>query len=659
MDTPSEKDRLLTDEEKAVGSYTQSQSMERVAEGVKPLLSVSREESKRSFNMLSNALKEHDANEERKNRLKKLGAGVTSKSFTVSSDGNVSYLTPAEMGRHELYENLPMTAVMGLQKKEKSMSMAFASFAADLDVHEQEKSLSKPMSEADKFNRKSYASLLLMDELGMDSAVVSSPLIFSVLVATLAQFLVGYNTGVMNAPSAVVFEGHSTGVWAIAVSSFAVGAPLGANVAGDLAETRGRRGALLLSTWTFVLGGLVQTFALDMFSIIIARFIIGIASGISSVLVPIYLGEIAPPTLRGMLGTLTQFALVIGILISDLLSFPFATVNGWRMLFAVTPIIAVAQLALSTFLLESPRWLLGRDKNSRKARYVIKKLRGLRYDHEVDTEVGHYIAAQEAQESHQGKATKVTFKNLIQDSSIRLLLISCLVLQMAQQLCGINAVFYYSNLFFEGVIDNPLVGTTVVGGVNVLATYAALLLMDSCGRRTLILWSSGGMFVCCVLIVLSLMHILPNLAALVSVNLYVGFFEIGLGPIPWLIVAEMFDARYVAIAMSACCQLNWACNIVIGLTFPFLVEYLGPFSFVPFAIVLLFTFLFAAFWLPETHGTTPEELQEKLVKKNSSTVYHNIDIANTIGNPIDLEWKMAMDQLRKDEESSMKEGSYN
>jgi len=165
--------------------------MERVAEGVKPLLSVSREESKRSFNMLSNALKEHDANEERKNRLKKLGAGVTSKSFTVSSDGNVSYLTPAEMGRHELYENLPMTAVMGLQKKEKSMSMAFASFAADLDVHEQEKSLSKPMSEADKFNRKSYASLLLMDELGMDSAVVSSPLIFSVLVATLAQFLVG------------------------------------------------------------------------------------------------------------------------------------------------------------------------------------------------------------------------------------------------------------------------------------------------------------------------------------------------------------------------------------------------------------------------------------------------------------------------------------
>ena len=87
----------------------------------------------------------------------------------------------------------------------------------------------------------------------------------------------GYNTSVMNAPSNVVFQGHSTGVWAIAVSAFAVGAPLGANVAGDLADTRGRRGALLLCTWTFMFGGLVQTFAMDMFSIIVARFIIGIA----------------------------------------------------------------------------------------------------------------------------------------------------------------------------------------------------------------------------------------------------------------------------------------------------------------------------------------------------------------------------------------------
>ena len=130
------------------------------------------------------------------------------------------------------------------------------------------------------------------------------------------------------------------------------------------------------------------------------------------------------------------------------------------------------------------------------------------------------------------------------------------------------------------------------------------------------------------------------------------------GPIPWLIVAEMFDAKYVAVAMSASCQLNWACNIIIGLSFPFLVKGLESYSFVPFAIVLLFAFMFALFWLPETQGTTPEELQEALVKKNASSVYHNIDITNSHNNPIDLEWKMAMDKMRKDEEAAMKDGTY-
>lgn len=98
---------------------------------------------------------------------------------------------------------------------------------------------------------------------------------------------------------------------------------------------------------------------------------------------------------------------------------------------------------------------------------------------------------------------------------------------------------YYSTSFFEGVIEDPLVGTTVVGAVNVLATYVAMRIMDSCGRRTLILWSSGGMFLCCVMIVMSLLGFLSNVLAFVAVCFYVTFFELGLGPIPWLVVSEM------------------------------------------------------------------------------------------------------------------------
>ena len=107
------------------------------------------------------------------------------------------------------------------------------------------------------------------------------------------------------------------------------------------------------------------------------------------------------------------------------------------------------------------------------------------------------------------------------------------------------------------------------------------------------------------------------MVALVAVNVYVTFFEIGLGPIPWLIVAEMFDAKYVSVAMSLASQVNWASNIVIGLVFPYFVEHLGAFSFGPFAAVLTLTFLFALIYLPETQGTTPEELQAAIAKKNA------------------------------------------
>jgi len=581
------------------------------------------------------------------------------RAYSVSADGTVSYLTPLQMGRHELYELVPFTAVFGLQKKENSLSQAFCSYAADLDVMaalETDRSL----SELEQVHRRSRANLLLTEEMEIDRDVMSTSLIFAVLVASLSQFLVGFNTGVMNTPADVVFVGHSTAQWSFAVAAFAIGGPFGALVAKDLADTRGRRGALLIDIWTFLLGGIIQSLALDMVSIMIGRFIVGFASGCSSVLVPIYLGEMAPPTLRGMLGTMTQFAMVIGILVSDLMAYPFATIRLWRCMFAITPIIAIMQILLAPLLLESPRWLLHRDSSSRKARYIIRKLRGLRYDSEVETEVAHFLSANKVQSEEDEDHHKADWMTLYKDKSVRMLLISALVLQMSQQFSGINAVFYYSSSFFKGVIDDPLTGTSIVGAVNVAATYVALLLMDSFGRRTLILWSTGGMLISTICIMFALLGILNKDIALIAVNAYVFFFEIGLGPIPWLIVAEMFDAKYVSIAMSAACQLNWACNFIVSFIFPYMVQYLGAFSFLPFTCVLLFTLLFVYYYLPETHGTTPEELQAQMATRHSKDIYHNVNIEqNHYCNPIDMEWRRAMDQMRSDEEDAMKDGRFN
>lgn len=572
------------------------------------------------------------------------------KSYSVSADGTPSTLTPSQLGRQELYSQVPFTAVFGLQKSARSISEAFASYAAELDVSNQ-----TGLSAAEKELRSSRASMIILDELEFDAQVVTTPLVFAIVVAAASQFLVGYNTGVMNAPAKVVFPGHSTALWSLAVAAFAVGGPFGAVVGGKMADQRGRRGALLIDTWTFLLGGCLQTFAPDMFTIILSRFIIGFASGYSSVLVPIYLGELAPPTLRGMLGTMTQFAMVIGILVANLMAFPFATEDQWRILFGITILVASAQLLCSPFLLESPRWLLNRDPKSLRARYIIKRLRGLRHDHEVEAEVGNFVigaAAQHQEKIRQGDV----LQEMISHNKMRILLLSSLVLQMAQQLCGINAVFYYSTSFFEGVIDNPLIGTTMVGAVNVLATYAALLLMDSCGRRSLILWSSGGMFFACVVIVLSLLGVFSNILALVAVNVYVIFFEIGLGPIPWLIVAEMFEGKYVAVAMSICSQLNWACNFIIGLVFPYMNEYLGPYSFVPFAMVLACTYVFALTTLPETQGKSPQELIAEMTRRNSRSMVYEVNEEEA--GAIDLEWRKAMEQLMQEEQAQMTEGSY-
>jgi len=299
-------------------------------------------------------------------------------------------------------------------------------------------------------------------------------------------------------------------------------------LAGKWADDKGRKKALLLTTWLYIIGGLVQSFAPSIGVIMVGRTIIGISSGASTVLVPIYLGELAPPNLRGIIGTMSQFALVVGILFADLVGFVLADENKWRLMFAVTSVLGLILLLLTPFLLESPRWLLSKNPNSPKARFIIKKLRGYRYDEEIDTEVGHYLGASKSQ-SGEVKETKNAVLEMFGDKKVRLLVVSTMVLHAASQFSGINAVFYYSGLFFDGVIDNPLVGTTLIGAINVLATYVALLLMDRCGRRTLIMWSTAGMFVSCIVIVLALLGYFSKTFALGAVASYVTFFEFGLG----------------------------------------------------------------------------------------------------------------------------------
>lgn len=169
-------------------------------------------------------------------------------------------------------------------------------------------------------------------------------------------------------------------------------------------------------------------------------------------------------------------------------------------------------------------------------------------------------------------------------------------------------------MFFEGIISNPMVGTLLSGIVNVIGVYIALKLINHQGRRTLLTWSISGMIGSLILITMVLCYptLFPSILALLAMLGFVCFFEIGLGPVAFLIVAEMFDAKYVATAMSVAVQLNWFSNFLVGLTFPYQSQLLGSCAFVPNILLLAATNAYVLTCLPETAGRTVEEIMAEV-----------------------------------------------
>ncbi len=511
-----------------------------------------------------------------------------------NADGTVSIYSTNKLGARELYTQIPFTAIHGMQTRMGDQCDALGVYADN-------------MNEAYCRDRriKKNGTIVNRHRWGQD---ITMPLIIATTTTATLQFLVGYNIVILNTPEKYVFPGHSTGAWSLAVSALAVGAPFGAFFGGKLSADKGRRFTLFLNILIFLVGGIMQAFAPDLTFLTVARFILGIASGVATVLVPIYLGELAPPNLRGTLGTINQFAYVTGILVADLLSFRFVTEDLWRHLFLLSVFIPLIQLVLMPFVVESPIWLIQKNPEDPMAKQILLNLRGIQQMQAVDGELSTYIWAAKENAGVEGETQWQILMDVLSRSEDRTLFSCLFFLHTAQQLSGISAVFYYSTSLFEGIIDNPLIGTTLIGSVNVLFTYVALLLMDSCQRKSLILWSFGGMFLSCSMLILAQMNIFRNGTVLVAVSAYVAFFEIGVGPIPSLIIAEMFEARYVPVIMSIISQWSWVVNFAVSLVFPTVHNILGEYTFVPFAVSLLFSFFIARATMPETHGKTPAQV---------------------------------------------------
>jgi sugar porter (SP) family MFS transporter len=391
----------------------------------------------------------------------------------------------------------------------------------------------------------------------------------------------------------------------IVVSCVLIGALIGAMTGGILADRFGRR-RVIIATATLFVGGAIVTALSPTFTLLISgRIIVGAAIGVASFTTPLYISEVSPVKIRGRLVSINQVALTSGIVISYLVDYALADIQGWRWMFGLAAIPA-AILAVGMFWLpESPRWLVSRNLID-SARTVLERIRRTK---EIGTELDDIQSSLAVQSG----GWRDLFTPLIRPA-----LIVGVGLAILQQITGINTVIYYAPMIFEFTgaksASASILATIGVGVVNVAMTVVALLLVDRVGRRPLLLIGLTGMII--GLVVLGLAFQLPSLSgslgwiAEISLMLYVGAFAIGLGPVFWLLISEIYPLKIRGVAMSVATSANWGANLFVALTFLTLIQATGRSStFWIYGLVGIGAWLFTWFYVPETKGRSLEDIE--------------------------------------------------
>jgi SP family galactose:H+ symporter-like MFS transporter len=431
-------------------------------------------------------------------------------------------------------------------------------------------------------------------------------------IAAIGGILFGYDTGVISGAILFIVKGFglSSTLEEVATSSVLIGAILGAIAGGFLADRIGRRFSIIGAAALFLAGTAVVVAAVDLPIFLVGRVLIGIAIGVASFVVPLYISEIAPAALRGGMVSFNQLFITIGILISYGIDYIFSASGNWRAMFAFGAVPATILLVGMFLLPSSPRWLVSHHQTDR-ATGVLQKIRGTRDVSEELDDIGRAVKVQKAG----------TWSDLLA-STIRMPLIVGLGLAILQQFTGINTVIYYAPTIFQFAgfhsATASIAATAGVGVVNVLATTAAVILVDRAGRRPLLLAGVGGMVVSLAVLGAGFAFSgtvqgsnLLGLITAVSLMAYVASFAIGLGPVFWLLIAEIYPLNVRGRAMSVATIANWAANFLITLTFLTLVGVLGRAGvFWLYAVVGLFAWFFVFRLVPETKGLTLEEIEE-------------------------------------------------
>jgi sugar porter (SP) family MFS transporter len=435
------------------------------------------------------------------------------------------------------------------------------------------------------------------------------PFLFAVgLIAALGGFLFGYDTGVISGALLYIapdLHASSFDQEAI-VGALLLGAVAGAVISGYLADAIGRKWTKVVSGSVYAIAALACAFSQSTGELIGARFALGLSVGTASFVSPMYLAELAPKRIRGGLVSFNQLMIVTGILCAYIADFALKGIgaNNWRWMLGLGAVPGVFLAVGMLFMPNSPRWLAERGRDD-EARETLKRTHK---DQDVDDEMASIkdIARREGR-----------LRDLL-GTPVRSMLIVGMALAIFQQIVGINTIIYYAPtiLSFSGNSAASAIGQTVfIGVTNLVFTIVAIMLLDRLGRRFFLL--TGTIGVAIALAVLGAFFFSSTLQdnasylSLVALIVYIACFAVGLGPVFWLMISEIFPLELRGPAMAACTVANWSFNFLISFTFLTLVDAIGKTAtFWLYGVIAVIAVAFFARYVPETMGRSLEQIQE-------------------------------------------------
>lgn len=433
--------------------------------------------------------------------------------------------------------------------------------------------------------------------------------------AALAGLLFGLDTGVISGAKLFIEKDwHTTNDQIeLIVSIVLVGAFVGTVISGFVSRFLGRRFAILVSAAIFTIGSILSAISIDVTMLVIVRFFIGVGLGIATFTAPIYLSEVAPKQIRGSLIGLYQLMVTIGIFAAFLSNAILSYYTSWRWMLGVIAIPAFFMFIVIYFLPNSPRWLVLRG-NKAAAKAVLDKVR---HAHEVEAELEEiHTNAQQKQQS---------FLQLFKTKAFLKVLMLGMMLQLIQQFSGINAVFYYAPNIFKlagfASAEGQLWATVITSVVNVLTTVLAIYYIDRFGRRPILLFGLIITTISMLALGCLFYHGIDTHAmrtfAVILVLLFIFGFAVSLGPIVWILCAEIFPLRGRDTGIAFSTATNWACNAIIAATFLNVLHSIGGANTMAiFGAIGFLSLVFAYFYTPETKGVSLEKIEENLMAGN-------------------------------------------